>query len=234
MTAHDPALLAELARLDTPTVCNALEELVALRELIRFTTRPFVHNDHPEAILVGYARTAAIRAERPSAFAAEDRDALRLRYYEHVANARPGPNISVIQDLDSVPGTGAFWGEVQTTVHKALGVVGCITNGSIRDISTMAKGFPILAGMLAPSHAFVHVVAVGATVSIHGMVVHDGELVHADRHGAVVIPHEVAARVPEAAALCARREAVILEAARRPGFGIAELRAALARMGEIH
>lgn len=234
MTVHDAALLAELARLDTPTVCNALEELVSPRELIRFTTRPFVHNDHADAILVGYARTAAIRAERPPALPAEERNALRLRYYEHVATATPGPNIAVIQDLDSVPGTGAFWGEVQTTVHKALGVAGCITNGSIRDIPMMAKGFPILAGMLAPSHAFVHVVAVGVTVSIHGMVVHDGELVHADRHGAVVIPHEVAARVPEAAALCTRREAVILEAARRPGFGIADLRAAFARMSEIH
>jgi len=234
MTAHDPGLLAELARLDTPTVCNALEELVAPRELIRLTTRPFVHNDHAEAILVGYAHTAMIRAERPPTMPAEERNALRLRYYEHVATAAPRPAIAVIQDLDSLPGTGAFWGEVQTTVHKALGVASCITNGSIRDLPMMAKGFPIFAGLLAPSHTFVHVVAVGVTVSIHGMVVHDGEIVHADRHGAVVIPHEVAAAVPEAAALCARREAVILEAARRPGFGLADLRAAFARMSEIH
>ncbi len=234
MTAHDPTLLAALAKIDTPTICNALEELVSPRQLIRFTTRPFVHNDNPQAIFVGYARTAMIRAEQPSAMPAAERNALRLRYYEHVATAAPGPNVAVIQDIDTVPGTGAFWGEVQTTVHKALGVAGCVTNGSIRDLPMMAPGFPIIAGMVNPSHAFVHVVAVGTTVSIHGMTVHDGELIHADRHGAVVIPHEVAAKLPEAVERCARREAVILEAARAPGFGIERLREALARMAEIH
>ncbi|TQF83440.1 RraA family protein [Elioraea sp. Yellowstone] len=234
MITHDQALLAALAKIDTPTICNALEELVSPRQLIRFTTRPFVHNDHPDAIFVGYARTAMIRAENPSAMSPAERNALRVTYYEHVATAEPGPNIAVIQDLDSTPGTGAFWGEVQTTIHKALGVAGCVTNGSIRDLAMMAKGFPIIAGMINPSHAFVHVVAVGTTVSIHGMTVHDGELIHADRHGAVVIPHEVAARVPAAVELCARREKVILDAARAPGFGIATLREALRKMAEIH
>jgi regulator of RNase E activity RraA len=234
MTAHDKALLDALGRIDTPTICNALEELVSPRQLIRFTTRPFVHNDNPDAIFVGCARTAMIRAESPAAMSPAERNLLRVTYYEHVATAEPGPNVSVIQDLDSTPGTGAFWGEVQTTVHKGLGVVGCVTNGSIRDISMMAKGFPIIAGMINPSHAFVHVVAVGTTVSIHGMTVHDGELIHADRHGAVVIPHEVAAKVPGAVDLGARREKVILDAAKAPGFGIAQLREALAKMAEIH
>jgi regulator of RNase E activity RraA len=234
MTEHDPALLAALKKIDTPTICNALEELVSPRQLIRFTTQPFVTNDSPEAIFVGHARTAMIRAESPPALSAAERKALRLRYYEHVATARPGPNVAVIQDIDSVVGTGAFWGEVQTTVHKGLGVAGCITNGSIRDLPMMAKAFPMLAGMLNPSHAFVHVVAVGVTVSIHGMTVHDGELVHADRHGAVVIPHEVAARIPAVTELLARREAVILEAARKPDFSFAVLREALAQAEEIH
>jgi len=234
MTAHDPALLAALAKIDTPTICNALEELVTPRELIRFTTRPFVTNDSDDAIFVGYARTAMIRAERPPAMPPAERKALRLRYYEHVATATPGPNVAVIQDIDSVVGTGAFWGEVQTTVHKGLGVAGCITNGSIRDLPMMARPFPILAGMLNPSHAFVHVVAVGVTVSIHGMTVHDGELVHADRHGAVVIPHEVAAKIPAVTERLGRREAVILEAAHAPGFSIEVLREALARAEEIH
>ena len=85
-----------------------------------------------------------------------------------------------------------------------------------------------------PSHAFVHVVAVGTTVSIHGMTVHDGELIHADRHGAAIIPHEVADKVPAAVELGARREKVILDAAKARGFGIAKLREALAKMAEIH
>lgn len=234
MAKHDKALLAALAKIDTPTICNALEELVTPRQLIRFTTRPFVHNDNPDAIFVGYARTAMIRAENPPTMSPTERNALRVTYYEHVASAEPRPNVAVIQDLDSTPGTGAFWGEVQTTVHKGLGVAGCVTNGSIRDLSMMAKGFPMIAGMINPSHAFVHVVAVGTTVSIHGMTVHDGELIHADRHGAAIIPHEVADKVPAAVELGARREKVILDAAKARGFGIAKLREALAKMAEIH
>lgn len=87
---------------------------------------------------------------------------------------------------------------------------------------------------LPPRTPLRNLIAVGETGRVHRVVVHDGERVHAGRHGAVVTPREVAARVPDAAALCARREAVILEAARRPGSGIADLSAAFARMSEIH
>jgi len=231
---HDAALLEALRAVDTPTICNALEDLVSPRQLIRFTTRPFVASDPSAPPLVGYARTAVIRAEQPPAMSAAERKALRLRWYEHVAGAAPRPNIAVIQDADSTPGTGAFWGEVNSAVHKGLGVLGLVTNGSIRDLGNVAPGFPMIAGMVNPSHAFVHVAAVAVQVSIHGMVVNDGDLVHADRHGAVVIPHEVAARVPEAIDRWARRERVILDAARAPGFSIERLRAALAAAEEIH
>ena len=95
MTAHDPALLAALAKIDTPTICNALEELITPRQLIRFTTKPFVTNDSEDAIFVGYARTAMIRAESPPSMPPAERKALRLRYYEHVATAMPGPVLVV-------------------------------------------------------------------------------------------------------------------------------------------
>lgn len=234
MAASDitPALLAELGKVDTPTICNALE-MVMQRELIRFTVVPFVSTE-PEAVIVGFARTCTIRAEANSSLPGEAKKALRLKWYEHVANAKPGPNIAVIQDLDSRPGTGAFWGEVNTTVHKGLGVLGCVTNGSIRDLGMVAKPFPLIAGMVNPSHAFVHVTGVGEQVSIHGMVVSDGELIHADRHGAVVIPLDVATKVPGAIDLGARKEKVILDAANAKGFNFEVLRKALASSEEIH
>ena len=94
----------------------------------------------------------------------------------------------MIQDLDDIVGYGAFWGEVQTNVHKALGCLGTITNGSIRDIPQVATGFQMFAGSIAPSHAFVHVVDFGGNVNIHGMAVQSGDLIHADQHGAVVVP----------------------------------------------
>jgi regulator of RNase E activity RraA len=227
------ALLAELRAVDTPTICNALELVVTPREKIRFTTKPFVSTE-PDAVLVGYARTCTIRAEADSSLPGPEKRKLRLAWYEHVATATPGPNIAVIQDLDSLPGTGAFWGEVNTAVHKGLGVLGCLTNGSIRDLGMVAKPFPLIAGVVNPSHAFVHVTGVGAEISIHGMVVADGDLIHADRHGACVIPRAVAEKLPEAMDKGARREAVILAAARAPGFSFAQLKQALENADEIH
>ena len=119
-------------------------------------------------------------------------------------------------------------------MHQALGCLGVITDGSIRDIPQWAAGFQALAGSIGPSHAHVHVDGFGAEVRVAGMTVHSGDLIHADRHGAVVIPHDVAAQLPEAAELCGRREAPILEIARSPSFSLEQLRAALIRSAEIH
>ncbi|MDP6709556.1 MAG: RraA family protein, partial [Alphaproteobacteria bacterium] len=170
----------------------------------------------------------------PSSLDPAEARALRLGYYEYIAS-EPGPTIAVIQDLDGArAGHGAFWGEVQSNVHKGLGCVGGVTDGSIRDIDMLAPGFQLLAGEIGPSHAHVHLVSHGGTVNIGGMVVSSGDLVHADRHGAVVVPIGVAAEVPAAAELLGRKEAVILEASRREDFGIEMLRQALADADEIH
>jgi regulator of RNase E activity RraA len=226
--------LDALRSLDTPTVCNALELVAPARRATGFTVQPLVcaYPDLPP--IVGYACTATIRSTRPSGQSPDEARKKRIVYYEHVA-AGPGPRIVVIEDVDTAGiGFGAFWGEVQTTVHKGLGCIGCITNGSVRDIPQAAPGFQMIAGSIAPSHAWVHLVEIGGTVNVHGMMVKPGDLVHADRHGAVVIPHDVARKVPEAAGLCMRREAVILEAARKPGFNVDILRKALASADEIH
>ena len=226
-------LLARLAQADTPTVCNALELLVPERRAKGFTTRPFVVAFPTLAPIVGLARTATIRAREPSSRAPAEAKALRLDYYRYVA-ADALPTVVVIQDLDDPPGFGAFWGEVNSAVHKGLGCLGCITNGSIRDLDLLAPGFQLLAGSVGPSHAWVHVEAFGCDVEVHGMTVRHGDLIHADRHGAVVIPAEAAHRLPEAIALCGRREAPILAAARAPGFTVEKLAAAWAEAEDIH
>jgi regulator of RNase E activity RraA len=184
--------------------------------------------------VVAYARTATIRSREPQQRSAAEARALRLAYYEYIGQP-PHPSLAVIQDIDGPDaGFGAFWGEVQTNVHKALGCVGTVTDGSVRDIDQMAPGFFVLAGSIMPSHAHVHLVEFGGTVSVAGMMVSSDDLIHADRHGAVVVPHALVTRIPEAASLIARREKVLLEAAREPGFGMAQLRDAFARMDDIH
>ena len=234
MALPDPADFAALTAFDTPTICNALEIVAPARRAIGFTRRPLVAPFPQLKPVVGFARTALIRSREPHP---RDRDSamrMRLGYYEHIA-AQPLPSLAVIQDIDAPDtGFGAFWGEVQSHVHKGLGCLGVITDGSVRDIDAMASGFFVLAGSVMPSHAHVHLVDFGGTVSIAGMVVSANDVIHADRHGAVVIPPEAVKEIPAAADLLARREKVLIEASKQPGFSIDRLRQAFREQDEIH
>jgi len=219
--AIDPEVLAELRSFDTPTLCNALEVVLPSRQGHGFTRRP-LHCVHPELPpMVGFARTARICASRPS-----DRDPaaqreLTLAYYRHVAEP-PQPTITVIEDIDREP-VGAWWGEVHTHVHRGLGSLGVITDGTVRDLDQVADGFQVLARGVGPSHAHVHVVDMGGCVTVAGMTVSPGDLVHADRHGALVIPLDAAPRLAEAARGVMKGENVLIEASKQPDFGIAKL-----------
>jgi regulator of RNase E activity RraA len=228
------SVLEALAGYDTPTICNAMEIVAPGRRLIGYTTKPLVCPFPDLPPIVGYARTVTIRSVLASGLSAAEQQAKRIAYYEYVGTG-PGPRISVIQDIDGTDvGFGAFWGEVQSAVHKALGCLGVVTDGSIRDIAQWAPGFQALAGSIGPSHAYVHAESFGGEVRVAGMTVRSGDLIHVDRHGAVVIPPDVAAKLPDAAELCGRREMPILEIARSSSFSLEKLKAALARSAEIH
>lgn len=230
ITAKD---LKVLTQWDTPTICNALEVTDPHRRGWGFTTSPFAVLDPSLPPMVGFARTLTIRAAQPDLSPGDKTMAVRIPYYEYVAKG-PGPTIVVIEDLDPKPGVGAFWGEVHTAVHKGLGALGCVTNGAFRDLDDSAPGFQILGGMVNPSHAFVHPVAFGGPVTVHGMRVAHGDVIHADKHGAVVIPRETVKKIPETVAFMVRKEAVILDAARAKGFDIKKLKKAIGDQGDIH
>jgi regulator of RNase E activity RraA len=119
-------------------------------------------------------------------------------------------------------------------VHKALGCLGVITDGAIRDIPQWAPGFQALAGSIAPSHAWVHLQSFDEPVTVAGMAVRPGDLIHADAHGAIVVPFEAAGDLPAACDLLVRREAVILDVATSEDFTLDKLRAAMAQSAEIH
>ena len=228
------ASLNALTQWDTPTICNALEIVAPARRAFGFTRRPLVAPFPEMKPMVGFARTALIRSREPHPRDRDSATKMRLGYYEHIAE-KPMPSISVIQDIDAPDtGFGAFWGEVQTHVHAGLGCAGVITDGSVRDLDAMAPGFFVLAGSVMPSHAHVHLVEFGGTVSIAGMVVSANDVIHADRHGAVVVPHDVVDKIPAAVDLLARRERVIIEASKQPGFSIERLRQAYREQDDIH
>ena len=234
-TAPLPASVLEaLRRYDTPTICNAMEIVAPERRLIGYTTKPLVCPFPDLPPMVGYARTVTIRSVVQSGLPAAEQQKRRTAYYEYVGTGY-GPRISVIQDIDGADvGYGAFWGEVQSAVHKALGSLGVITDGSIRDIAQWAPGFQALAGSIGPSHAWVHADSFGGEVRVAGMTVRSNDLIHADSHGAIVIPIDIAAKLPDAAELCGRRETPILEIARSPSFTLEKLKEALAKSAEIH
>jgi regulator of RNase E activity RraA len=222
-------ILASLAKLDTPTVCNALEAVDAERRARGFNVRPFVCGRPGLKPVVGYARTARIRAtHRPGQPADAD------GYYTYIAEGGPLPSVVVIQDIDEIPGYGAQWGEVNTNVHRGLGCLGVVTNGSIRDLPDSNEDFQLLAGMVNPSHAWVHVVDWALPVTVHGMEVEHNDLIHCDLHGAVVVPKQHAEAILDAARRIAARERILIDAARRPGFNMARMREAWKGMADIH
>jgi regulator of RNase E activity RraA len=226
-------LIDELQSVDTPTVCNALELLVPNRRGYGFTTERLVCTRPELKPMVGIARTATIRSAHPSDLAGAAARQLSDDYYAYI-DAGSKPSVIVMQDIDANRGYGSFWGEVNSSIHLGLGCVGLVTDGGVRDLPDIAPGFQMLADRVIPSHAYVHVVDFARPVTVAGMRVRDGDLIHADQHGAVVIPHDVAAGVKAAALQIIQREHVIIEAARQPGFDIDKLRAAQSRAAELH
>ncbi|HUZ63423.1 MAG TPA: RraA family protein [Acetobacteraceae bacterium] len=221
--------LEALRQWDTPTICNGLEIVAPERRATGFTVEPMIAADRKLPPIVGLARVGTLRAKEPPRGAV----ASRLDWYDYVADARLR-TVVVLQDLDDRPGYGAFWGEVHSNVHKALGAEGCVTNGSFRDCDMLAPGFQIIGGRIGPSHAHVHLVDFGRPVNVFGMQAAHDDVIHADFHGAVVIPAEAVRKLPEAIALVSRREKVILDICADPAFTAAKLRAAVQRAGEIH
>jgi regulator of RNase E activity RraA len=211
------SLLKLLQQVDTPTVCNAIEVAQGKRGFDAFT-RGTMLASHPDApAMVGYARTARIAAVNPPTEAPDVIKARRMGYYRHMAEG-PRPAIAVVEDMDFPHCIGAYWGEINTTVHKGFGMSGALTNGVMRDLGDLPDSFHVVAGSIGPSHGFVHVKSVGTTVSVFGMQVGDGDLIHADRHGALVVPPEVLPILEDAINKLLDTEKLVLDPARQDGF----------------
>ncbi|WKC22544.1 RraA family protein [Rhizobium sp. SSA_523] len=206
----DQALLELLRGCDTPTVCNAIEVAQGKRGFSNFTRGTMVCSAPAEPAIVGYAVTAQLAARAPSTEPAETVRARRMAYYRAMYDAKK-PSIAVVEDLDYPDAIGAYWGEVNTTIHKAFGMSGALTNGVVRDLGDLPSGFPVIAGSVGPSHGFVHVVSLGQTVDVLGLKVSQGDLVHADRHGAVVVPPDIIPKLADAVEKLRRSERVVLE-----------------------
>jgi 4-hydroxy-4-methyl-2-oxoglutarate aldolase len=223
VSKKSPALsldeLEALRRFNSPTIANAIEKFnVRLRREGVSDSR--IQCLFPEfGVLLGYACTATILSGKP---APAKRRVSRTDYWDYTKQF-PGPKITVIQDLSEIPG-GAYWGEVNASIHLALGSRGVVTNGSARDLDEVrATGFHLFSSGVSVSHGFAHLEDFQLPVTVFGMTVRPGDLVHADQHGAVVIPHEIAAKVAGTAREIERAERKMLNLCRSRSFSIARL-----------
>ena len=205
--------LAALQAITTPTVCNAIETFD-----VRLRNEGFMDSTiqcrSPElGAMVGYAVTLTIRASVPP-----EREIPAADVWAEMERV-PKPWVVVVEDLDYPRPVGSYWGEVNGSVYKALGAAGTVTNGGVRDLPEVrATGFQFFSSCVLVSHAYVHVVEAGAPVTVGGLTVRPGDLLHGDEHGVTSIPLEIARDLPKAALELEARERDLIDYARSAEF----------------
>ena len=226
--ALEPAIPVEdfdaLRRLDTCTVSNAIEAFkLRLRNAGFANSRVrCVFEDLPP--MVGYAATARLRSgEPPITGSYHD----RTDWWNSILRV-PAPRIAVLQDLDEPPGVGAFLGDMNAAILRALGCVGYVTNGAVRELPRVRDmGLHLFAGNVAVSHAYAHIFDFGSPVNVGGLEVHPGDLLHGDRHGLLTVPKEIAAEIPPVAARLREAEQRVIDFCRSQEFSVEKLRQVL-------
>lgn len=212
------AELLELKRWNTPTIYNGWEQITKSDAAADGFNVEETHDFMPlMGPMVGYAVTVvcepsnvAHRQELPNAWSE----------YRHYVASVPGPKIVVLQDLDKPQAIGSFWGEVNANTHRALGCVGTIADGAIRDLDEMHNaGFKALARRLCVGHAHAWPVRWGCEVEVFGRQVQPGQLIHADKHGFLVVPKEDEPKLLEAARFMDNNECQTVIPAARAAAG---------------
>lgn len=201
--------LDALRLLDTCTVANAIESFqVRLRNagFADARLRCMFENLPP---MVGYAATARLRTSEPPIAGRVYCD--RPDWWKGIL-AVPAPRIVVLEDLDNPPGRGAFLGDMHAAILRSLGCVGYVTNGGVRELPRVRElGMQVFAGNVTVSHAYANIFDCGCTVTVGGLTVRPGDLLHGDRHGVLTVPQEIAREIPEVAARLQQEEQKIID-----------------------
>lgn len=222
-----PEQLEILRRLDACTLANAVETFHQRLRNEGFINSS-VHCLFPELTpMLGYAATVRIRGSAPPTAAAPYTD--RTDWWDYILSL-PAPRVVAVQDVATQVGLGSLLGAVHNNILRALGCVGAVTNGSVRDLPAAKQlGFHLFAGSVSVSHAYVHIVEFGAPVEIGGLKIRSGDLLHGDLHGVQSIPLEIANKIPGAAAEIVAVEQELIALCRSKDFSLEKLRKAIAR-----
>ncbi len=221
--------LAALRRLDTCKVANAIETFgVRLRnEGFADSSLRCMFEQLPP--MVGYAVTTRVRTSVPPMGGDNYHD--RTDWWNYLLTI-PAPRVVVVQDVETKPGLGSLVGEVHANILNALGCVGLVTNGAVRDLNAIeSTGFQFFAGHVAVSHAYAHIFEFGSAVEVGGLKIQPGDLLHGDRHGVLSIPKEIAADIPAVAAAQYEKERKVIGLCRSPNFSVEKLREVIRELG---
>ena len=213
-------------------MCNAMDVILGTRSATGFTRNSVVTAQISTQPIVGFAKTAKIRALSPPLVSQKEINAIRMEYYEYIVKDEKNP-VVIIEDTDYPNCIGAFWGELNVAVHKGLKIKGTVTNGLLRDLGMLDSGYQVVAGGIGPSHAFVHLTELDTPVNILGLEIKPGAFIHADQHGAMTVPSKHLDALPHALDLIVKREVPILVAARKKGFNIEKLKEAFKKSWSI-
>ena len=213
---------------DTPTISNALDIYRGDRSAEGFTKFPVVCSNKNLKPIMGVAKTAKIKASIKSSLNPAELNEIRLNYYEYMSTRKDTSfkNLCVIEDLDWPNPIGAFWGEVNVSLHKGLKLNGTLTNGLLRDLGDIDKDYMVLASAIGPSHAYVHVVEFNTEINLFGLKIKPNDIIHADRHGAVIIPRDALEILPKAIQFMKDKEEIVIKASKEKDFNFEKLKIA--------
>jgi 4-hydroxy-4-methyl-2-oxoglutarate aldolase len=226
MNTLTEAQLEALRAIDSPTVANAIE---------RFKIRPRVEGYASHALRCAFPRLGttlgyAVTCTADTTTEGRRNPAGLLPLWEALEKA-PKPAVLVMHDVGPDPLRSCHMGEIMATIAKALGAVGCVCDGGLRDVAEVEAlgGFQYFCPGFVVSHGNPVICEINVPVTVAGMTVRPGDLLHGDVNGVTVVPETIAARVADEALLVRAAEKVILDLARAPGFTVARLREALAQ-----
>ena len=214
--------LEALREWPTPAIANAIEtfDIKPRSEGFMLPTVGSIFPDLPH--MIGYAVTGVITAEKP---ATTRMNVPRPDWFDEILKV-PEPRVIVLKDLDYPDVIGSFWGEVQANIHTALGCVGVVTDGGVRDLDEMyAKGFNAFASTVLVSHSYVHLTDIGVPVTVGGLTVNPGDIIMGDKHGVISVPREIATEIPRAAKEVEANEKRIIDVCNSPDFTVDKLKA---------
>jgi len=223
-----PVKLEQYRRLTTCMVASAIETFRVRLPNTGFASSDIrcIFEDQPP--MVGYAATARMRSSNPRMEAGKSYDYYdRTDWWNNILSI-PAPRVIVIEDVDNPPGTGALVGEVHANILLALGCVGVVTNGAVRDLPDIRPTeFQMFAGNVSVSHAYAHIFDFGSTVEVGGLEVRPGDLIHGDCHGVQTVPLDIAGEVPDVARDIRLRRQNLIGLRRSSDFTLEKLRQAI-------